>query len=82
MTQITKVTESTVIVPSTSDETTENGSLNEITPSGSEMIITTTTTTEEVTKTMTVVGEGEALAISADESAPIEAITDGMDTSE
>jgi hypothetical protein len=70
------------VVPSTSDETTENGPSNEIIPSESEMIITTTTTTEEVTKTTTVVGDGEALATSADESTPIEAITDGMDTSE
>jgi len=82
VTQVTKVIESTVVLPSTSGETTENGSTNEITPSGSETIIATTTTTEEVTKTTTVEGDGDALVTSAEESAPAEVNTDGMDTSE
>jgi len=54
---------------------------NEIAPSGSETIITTTTT-EEVTKTTTVEGDGDALGTSANESAPAEGNTDGMETSE
>ncbi|CAF0915315.1 unnamed protein product [Adineta ricciae] len=77
VTQVTKVTESTVVVPSTGGEaTTENGSSNEVAPSGSETIIRTTT--EETIKTVTVVGEGEPAGTTADESAP----ADGMDTSE
>jgi len=79
VTQITKVTESTVTVPSTSEETIENGPTTEVVPSGSEAIITTTTTTttttEEITKTPTTGGEGETAAV-------VEATTDGMDTSE
>jgi hypothetical protein len=85
ITQVTKVTESVVIVPSTSAETatTENGSSTEITPAGSEAIITTTTTTtEEIIKTITPVVEAESTgavtAVAAEEAAPV----DGMDTSE
>ncbi len=79
-TTVTKLTESTVIIPSKTEETTENGSTNEI-PSET-VITTTTTTTEEVTKTTTVGGEDDAVGASTNESAPVEAITDGMDTSE
>ncbi len=74
-TTVTKITETTVIIPSKTDEITENDSTNEIPPSGSETVITTTTTTEEITKTTTVEGEDNT-------SAPVETVTDGMDTSE
>lgn len=76
ITQITKVTESTVVVPANNEQTNENGSTNE-NPSatGSEAIITTTTTTttEEITKTTPTEG---------DVSAPTETPVDGMDTSQ
>ena len=74
-TTVTKVTETTVTTSKT-EETPENGSTNEVQPSGSETVITTTTTTtEEVTKTTDVEGENDA-------PAPAEGVTDGMDTSE
>lgn len=77
VTQISKVTESTVIIPSTNEQTNENGPTNENTGAEPETIITTTTTTttEEIIKTTPVEGEGET-------SAPVEPTTDGMDTSE
>jgi len=74
VTQITKITESTVIVPSTNGETTENGSSNE--PTGETVL----TTKEEVTETTTVVVENEPSATTADEIVATEAVTDGMDT--
>ena len=77
ITQISKVTESTVIAPLTNEQTNENGSTNETAAAESETIITTTTTTttEEIIKTTPVEGEGEV-------SVPVETATDGMDTSE
>ncbi|CAF2511644.1 unnamed protein product [Rotaria sp. Silwood2] len=80
VTEITKVTESTVALPSTTTETTENGTSNEIAPTGSEAIITTTI--EEVTKTTTVGDENETSATPANESTATEGKPDGMDTSE
>jgi len=78
VTPITKVTEPTVVVPSNTEQTNENGSTNENPPAESETIITTTTTTiaEEITKTTPAEGEGDASA------APTEPAVDGMDTSQ
>lgn len=64
----------------TTDETTENGSTNEVAPSASEKI--TEETTEEPAKPTTVSVEGEPSAVPTEESATKEAPADGMDTSE
>ena len=78
VTQITKVTEATVVIPANNEQTNENGSTNENPSAGSETVITTTTTTtEEITKTTTATPEGEG-----EVSAPIEPAADGMDTSQ
>jgi len=86
VTQVTTVTESTVVVPP-AGETTENGpsgdtSTGAIEPEPQTLI---TTTTEEVTKTTTVLVEDDAPP-PTDEAVPSEALTapltDGMDTSE
>jgi hypothetical protein len=87
VTQVTTITESTVVVPSEGETTIENGpsveTTTSVTPPEAETLITTTT--EEVTKTTTVLVDGEA-APSTDEAVPLEALTapltDGMDTSE
>ena len=64
----------------TTDETTENGSTNEVAPLASEKI--TEETTEEPAKPTTVSVEGEPSAVPTEESATKEAPADGMDTSE
>ena len=84
VTQVTKIIESTVVVPSTTDEIVVNGPSDGIVTSEGETIVTTMT--EEITKTTTVLVEGETSVPIVEESVPIEALTapltDGMDTSE
>jgi hypothetical protein len=79
VTKIAKITESTVILP-VKTETTENGPSDEIKTSAEEIV--STTTKEEVTETTTVVVQSAPSATTPDEKVPIEALTDGMDTSE
>jgi len=80
ITQVTKMSKTTVITPSTTNEKTENGPSDVTTTSAEEIV--PTIMKEEVTETTTVVVKDEPPTTTADENVPTEAATDGMDTSE
>ncbi|CAF3411249.1 unnamed protein product [Rotaria sp. Silwood1] len=88
VTQDTKITESTTIISSANDKTSENKLSDETTrstkPSEEETMVTTTK--EEITKTTTVLVENQSPTTVANDDIPKETVTtplpDVMDTSE
>ncbi|CAF2492751.1 unnamed protein product [Rotaria sp. Silwood2] len=87
VTQDTKITESTTVISSVTDKTSENRLSDDTTrstrPSEEETIVTTK---EEITKITTALVENQPSTTVTDDSIPREALTapltDGMDTSE